>query len=47
MPKLSYLSDVIVDTIIIAIVIFYADMTVEKMYAKKHGYIISPNQVST
>ena len=46
-PKASYLTDVIADAAFIAILIFYADMTVEKVFAKKHGYTIYPNQVST
>ena len=44
-PKTSYLTDVIADAAFIAIVIFYADMTVENVFAKKHGYTIYPNQV--
>ena len=46
-PKTSYVSDVIADAAFIAILIFYADMTVEKVFAKKHGYTIYPNQVNT
>ena len=44
---MSFLSDVVADAAFIAIVIFYADMTVENVFAKKHGYTINPNQVST
>jgi len=46
-PKMSFLSDVVADAAFTAIVIFYVGMTVENVFAKKHGYTINPNQVST
>ena len=44
-PKLSYMSDVIVDAFIAVVVCYSVTMSIGKLLAKKSGYTIYPNQV--
>lgn len=44
-PPLSIVSDVIFDSLSIAIVSFAINISVAKLYAKKYKYEIRPNQV--
>ena len=46
-PKLSYVSDVIADAFVAVVVCYSVTLSLEKVFAKKHGYTIYPNQVST
>ena len=44
-PKVTYWPDVISDAFSIAIVSFAITVSIGKLFAKKHGYKISANQV--
>ena len=46
-PKASYMGDVIVDAFIAVIICYSVSLSLEKVFAKKHGYSIHPNQVCT
>ena len=41
------MSDVIVDAFIAVIICYSITLSLEKVFAKKHGYTIHPNQVSS
>ena len=45
-PKISYLDNVVVDAFFLAIICYSFTLSIEKVYAKKHGYVVYPNQVS-
>ena len=44
-PKVAHVNDVIVDSFIAVIVCYSVTLSLEKVFAKKHGYTIHPNQV--
>ena len=45
-PKISYLDNVAIDAFFLAIICYSFTLSIEKLYAKKHGYVVCPNQVS-
>ena len=45
LPRVTYWPDVVSDAISIAIVSFAITVSIGKLFAKKHGYKISANQV--
>ena len=46
-PKASYMGDVIAEAFIAVVICYSVTLSLEKLFAKKHGYTIYPNQVST
>jgi len=46
-PKTEYLTEVITDAFVAVIVCYSVNLSLGKVFAKKHGYVIYSNQVST
>ena len=46
-PKASHVGNVIADAFIAVVVCYSVTLSLAKVFAKKHGYTIYPNQVST
>jgi len=46
-PKTEYLTEVITDAFVAVIVCYSVNLSLEKVFAKKHGYVIYSNQVHT
>ena len=44
-PSLSLMSNIFSDAFVIAVVIFATNISISKMFAKKGGYSVDPNQV--
>lgn len=44
-PSLSKISNIFSDAFVIAIVIFATNISLARMFAKKRGYSVDPNQV--
>ena len=44
-PSLSRISKIFADAFVIAVVIFATNISISKMFAKKRGYSVDPNQV--
>ena len=44
-PKTDYLAEVITDAFVAVIVCYSVNLSLEKVFAKKHGYVIYSNQV--
>lgn len=45
-PRVDFLADILPDCVAIAIVSFAICLSLAKIYAKRHRYKVSPNQVS-
>ncbi|XP_073252722.1 prestin-like [Porites lutea] len=43
-PNFSLVSNIFSDAFVIAVVIFATNISISKMFAKKHGYLVDPNQ---
>ena len=44
-PSLSRISNIFADSFVIAVVVFATNISISKMFAKKRGYSVDPNQV--